>query len=186
MSNLVHVTKCLLCDPKSPFTISELEFEPDGGALNGQVPQRLTEFNLKLLGHIQKGAAWEQKQIQRAVKQHQENGGTAPDLSQARHLVAFNEFLARVALAQGLGILAAFQTSDPGLNSMKEMARFKLHEVTRKFFFTDDMILDAVQKLNLDLPDQDNVVLFSKAMRDALLEQGQYAPKQEQPTGIVI
>ena len=181
LPSLIHITKCLFCN----FTVQEQEFEPDGSALTGQVPQRLTDFNLKLLGHIQKGAEFEQKQVQKALKYHQEHGGPGPDLTAARHLAQWQQFLLRTALAQGTAILFAFDTTDPGLNILKEHARWKLHEVTRKFFFTDDMLLEGVQKLNLDLPDQDNVLTLVKGIRDALLEQGPYAPKMEQPVRVI-
>lgn len=185
MPSLIHTTKCLLCDPRNPWKVEESEFEPDGSALTGQVPQRLTDFNLKLLGHIQRGAEAEQKQVQRAMKHHQEHGGPPPDLTAARHLAQWQQFLMRTALAQGTAILFAYDTTDPGLNILKEHARWKLHEVTRKFFFTDEMLLEGVQKLDLDPQDHDNVFALVKGIRDALLEQGQYAPKMEQPARVV-
>jgi hypothetical protein len=178
MPGLVHITKCHLCDPKKPFTLNEPAFEIDPGALNGQVPERLTQFNMTLLAHIQKGASWEDKVLTKAIK-HREKGGPPVDPAQAKHLAAWNEFLARVALAQGTAILSAFETTDPALNQMRETARWKLHEVTRKFFFTDQMIKDALQQLNLDEDDQNNVYQMMIGMRDALLEQGKYAPGQE-------
>lgn len=181
MSNLIHTTKCLFC----AFKIDEQEFEPDGSALTGQVPQRLTDFNVKLLGHIQRGAEAEQKQVTRAMKQHHEHGGPPPDISAARHLQAWNNFLTFTALGQGTAILGAFDTTDPGLRILKEHARYKLHEATRKLFFTDDMLLNGVQQLNLDPEDQDHVMALVKGVRDALLELGQYAPKFEQPARVI-
>lgn len=189
---MTHITKCRLCDPQGkPFQISELNFEPDGAALNGQVPQRLTEFNLKLLAHIQKGAQWEQEQIRRAMKSFEKKGGAQPDLSQARHLAAWNQFLAMQALAQGLGILSAYETTDPGLNNMREIARWRLHEMTRRTFMTDEMLLDGLVQLNLDPPVQDLILRFVKQLRDALCERGQFAPNAQpvpepEPTGLIV
>jgi hypothetical protein len=178
---LIHITKCLFCE----FKLQEPEFEPDGSALTGQVPQRLTDFNVKLLGHIQRGAEAEQKQVNRAMKQHHEHGGPLPDLSAARHLQAWNNFLTFTALGQGTAILGAFDTTDPGIKILKEHARYKLHEATRKLFFTDDMLVENIQALNLDPDDQANVERLLKGVRDALLELGPYAPKFEQPARVV-
>ena len=178
---LVHITTCILCaDRSNAFRLEEHGFETS--PINGQIPQRLMDFQMKLLAHIQKAANWEHKQFEKALKRHAEQGGTIPDQAQARHLQAWLDFQGRTALAQGTAIMNAYDTTDPALLQMREVARLRLHAVTRRMFFTDEMIVDAVQQLNLDLPDRENVVEFAKQMRDALLEQGQYAPKFEQPT----
>lgn len=180
MSNLIYVTKCALCDPKNPFQIEEQGFTYDPGTMNGQIPERLNQFSMKLLGHIQKAATWEQKQLQRAHELHTKHGSALPDESQAKHLRHWQEFMARTALAQGSVIYAAFDTTDPDLRLMKEFARLRLNTVTRKFGFTDQMLQDAVVRLNLDEDQQSGVLTLVKAIRDALCEQGEYAPDKEQ------
>lgn len=178
MPNLVHITTCSLCDPQNPWKVSEEGFEVEPSALNGQVPQRLSEFTVRLLGHIQRGAQAEEKQVRKAIKHHAEHGGQPPDISGARHFHAWNEFLSVVALAQGFSILKGFETTDPALISMRDMARWKLHAMTRKYFLTDDMLTSGLVQLGLDEPDQNNVFALFQQTRDALLEIGQYEPKK--------
>ena len=185
--SLIHITTCVLCaDRANAFRVEEQGFEIASQLGKGEVPARLQEFQLKLLGHIQKAAQWEWKQLEKALKLFNESGGHAPDQSAARHFNAWVDFQARTALAQGISIMNAYETTDPALLSMREMARLRLNTATRRMFFTDEQIEDAVVRLNLDPQDQQNVTEFAKQMRDALMEQGKYAPNFEQPTSLVV
>ena len=177
---LIHITTCILChDRAKAFRLEEPGFEAPSALGNGSnipITTRLQEFQLKLLAHIQKAAEWERKALERAMKLHIESKGPQPDPRQTTHYQAWQEFAARTACAQGTAIMQAFETSDPALNAMREACRLRLNSVTRKFYFTDAMILEGVQKLNFDPETQDVVLKFCIQMRDALLEQGQYAP----------
>lgn len=140
------------------------------------------DFQMKLLAHIQKAANVEHQRFEKALKRHAEQGGPIPDQAQARHLQAWLDFQGRTALAQGTAIMNAYDTTDPALLQMREVARLRLNAVTRRVYYTDADILQAVQQFNLDEKIQDAVVRLICQLRDGLLEQGQYAPKFEQPT----
>lgn len=182
MPNLIHITKCTLCEPPNVFKLEEQGFDFEPGVTNGEIPERLQGFQLKLVGHIQKAAQWEQQQLQKALKHHQKNGGAEPDVAKAKHFQAWAGFMARTALAQGTAIMEAFATTDPGLNLMKETARLKLNTLTRKFYFTDEMLLDAI--VAVDSTAEGLTVETVKRLlcdaRDALMEQGKYSPQSEQ------
>ena len=181
---LIHITTCLLCaDRKNAFRLEEPGFETSD-ITQGQIPQRLGEFQMQLLAHIQKAAQWEHKQLEKALKRSQENGGHPPDVSQAKHFQAWMDFQGRTALAQGTAIMNAYETSDPALLHMREVARLRLNAVTRKIYFTDADILQAVQQFNFDPEIQEGVVNLICQMRDGLLEQGKFAPTLEQPAKV--
>ena len=184
---LIHITTCLLCaDRKNAFRLEEPSFETSD-VVQGQVPQRLAQFHNELLGHIQKAATWEHKQLEKALKR-MEQGGPPVDRAQARHFQAWIDFQARTMLAQGTAVMNAYETTDPALLHMREVARLRLNQVTRTRMFTDEMIRDAVLKMNMDLPDddlQDSFIELIKGIRDALLEEGKYAPQFEQPARVI-
>ena len=181
---LIHITTCLLCaDRKNAFRLEEPGFET-ADVVQGQVPQRLAQFHNELLGHIQKAALWEHKQLEKAMKRL-EQGGPPVDQSQARHFQAWIDFQARTMLAQGTAVMNAYETTDPALLHMREVARLRLNQVTRRVYYTDEDILQAVQHFNFDPETQGQMVKLICQLRDGLLEQGQYAPKLEQPAGII-
>lgn len=176
---LTHITKCRLC-PNQEFQLAESEFEKT--ELGAQTPMRVQEFSMKLLAHIQRGADFERKALEKAIKKFEKGEGPAPDAAKAPHLAAWNTFLALTACAQGWGIMCAFETMDPGLLAMREAARSGLQQMSRKFFFTDQMISDGtVQWMGQSPWAGDNeltvhIATFCKGIRDALCEVGDYAP----------
>lgn len=183
MPKLVYQTTCNLCDRQGgkPWRVDEHGIEPPDPAAvaRGEIPTEINSLSMKLLGHIQKAANWEQQQLTKAHKRHLENNGPAPDASQCRHLQAWQTFMELTALAQGFVIFGSFDTQDPQLVMMREAARLTLNTKTRKFFFTDQMLQDAVVKMGLDPEVQTNVLVLVQTIRDALTEQGKYAPDQD-------
>lgn len=179
MSSLVYQTKCLLCG----FTIT-MPGLPDADVDPKNIPGDVIQFNMKLLEHLQKGAQFEESAYTKALKyhrKHEQDGAAAPDPTKYVHLHAFQDVLARVALAQGSGIMNAYESQDPAFRRMKAVARLRLNTITRKFYFDDQMLLDAVVQLNLDDDQQAMVLTLVTAVRDALTEQGKYAPDKDAP-----
>lgn len=173
-NSLTYITRCLYCD----FEIVETGFETiDINQLKGEQPARLAQFHMQLLGHMQRGAQAEEKQITRLFQKHKNGGGPPPDTSKAKHFALWQSFLTRTMLAQSSAILSGFRSDDPALNSMREAGRWKLHEITRRNYFTDEMLLDALQPFNLEAPQQTKILELIIEIRDALLEQGKYEPR---------
>lgn len=176
-----YLTACRFC----AYRIAHPAFElVDLAALNGRPPRRLEEFRGKLIGHIQRCAEDEDAQIQEVMRRHQKRqkkGGDSPppDLSVAKHHQAWLTCLNRVILAESTGILSAFTSTDPALNAMQNSARWNLHQATRKFYFTDQLLLDRLQALSLSPADQAAVFQLVSEIRDVLVEQGEYMPGKE-------
>lgn len=179
MSSLVYKTTCIYCGWN--FTEQGL---PDGDVDPRNIPAHVLAFNGKLTEHLQKGAKFEEAAFHKATNYHKKHGGPPPDPANYVHLRAFTEIPARIALAHGSAVMAAFDSQDPAFRQMKEMARLRLNTVTRKLYFTDEMILDAVVAIGLDPEDQKHVLDFCTQMRDALMEQGKFAPGQEGVTQV--
>ena len=182
---LTYITRCLFCD----FTATETGFEAvDLNNLEGKQQERLATFHMKLLGHVQRGAQNEERQIKKLLEAHQKNGGTLPDTSGAKHFALWQTFVTRTMLAQSSAVLSGFRSEDPHLNSLREAGRWRLHEITRRTYFTDQMLADALVKLELDEPAQDKVLRLMIEVRDALLEQGKYEPRPEaaEPQPLIV
>lgn len=175
MSALVYTTKCDLCG-----WTTQMHGLPDGDVNPRDVPPDVINFNAKLYEHLQKGAAAEQKSLDAAVKYHRKHPDTPPpDLSKTPHLQAFQEIIARTVLAQGSATMHPYSSQDPVFQKMKDIARLRLNTVTRKFYYTDEMLENAVVQLNLDPEPQAMVATLVKAIRDSLMEQGDYAPDKD-------
>lgn len=172
--SLTYLTRCLYCD----FEIASPGFEAvDINNLNPQQTARVSEFHMQLLAHVQRGAQAEEKQITRVFRKHKQNGGPPPDTSKAKHFALWQQFLTRTMLAQSSAILSGFSSNDPALNALREAGRWKLHEVTRRTYFTDEQLLDALVHFDLERTQQDQILALIIEMRDALLEQGKYEPR---------
>lgn len=172
--SLTYITRCLFCD----FEIASPGFESvDINNLNPQQTARVSEFHMQLLAHMQRGAQAEEKQITRLFRRHKENGGPPPDTSKAKHFALWQTFLTRTMLAQSSAILSGFSSDDPSLNALREAGRWKLHEVTRRTYFTDAMLLDALVPFELEETQQAKILELIIEIRDALLEQGKYEPR---------
>ena len=79
-----------------------------------------------------------------------------------------------------------FETTDPTVNRDMERIRALAHRTTRKNHMPDPVIDDGVARLNLD-PGEENLVKdFCKGLRDALLEEGQFANEIFQGPKLVI
>lgn len=176
-SALVYTTKCNLCG----FSIT-MPGLPDEDVDPRSVPPNVIQFNMKLLEHLNKGAAAEQKSLDKAQAWFKKNGGPPPDASQAVHLLhlrAYQEIMARVALAQGSATMHPYSSQDPVFQKLKDVARLRLNTVTRKYYFDDAMLLNAVVQLDLHPAQHEMVLKLVTAIRDALMEQGDYAPDKD-------
>lgn len=172
--NLTYITRCLYCD----FEIASPGFEMvDINNLKPEQTARVSQFHMELLGHVQRGAQAEEKQIARVFHKHKNGGGPPPDTSKAKHFALWQSFLTRTMLAQSSAVLSGFKSDDPNLNALREAGRWKLHETTRRTYFTDEQLLDALVPFALEPTQQDQILKLIIEIRDALLEQGKYEPR---------
>ena len=173
-----QTTACRFC----AYRLTHPGFEVvDLSKLNGQPPRRLQEFHGKLNGHIQMCASDEAAQIDALMKRYEKRkpGSAPPDISNAKHQAIWLACLKRVMLAQSTGILAAYTTTDPALLALQDAGRWNLHQETRKFHITDEMLSDRLQSLNLSPAVHDAVFSVVAEIRDILEEQGDYIPGAE-------
>ena len=172
-----HTTGCRFCHWSITHPALELV---DLAKLDGQAPRKLEEFHGKLLGHIQRCADDEEAQIAQVLKQHRKKmkPEPEPDLSAAKHHAAWIECRNRIMFAQSTAILSAFNITDPALLAIQDIERWTLHQATRKFYFTDEVLIDRLQPLQLSPAVQDQVFKLVSEIRDVLVEQGLYAPGQ--------
>lgn len=172
-----HTTRCLCCG----WELTHPEFEPvDVRTLKGEAPLRLQEFHTRLLGHIQRCADDEKNQlrkIEKRAKTHPDE--PPPDYSLAKHQDALVNWANMLMLAQSRAILRGFTTTDPALQSMDDWGRWTLHQASRKFHFTDDMIRDRLAGLSLTPKGQEAVFAFVSELRDVLEELNLYMPGRE-------
>jgi hypothetical protein len=172
-----HSTRCRYCG----WELTSPEFEPVNlSSLNGRAPEHLEEFHVKLYGHISRCADVENRQIAKIEKRAKKHADQPPpDLSAAKHQAAVLHIGNHLILSQCTAILAEFVTDDPALITMQDGARWMLHQATRKFHCTDEMIRDRLQRLALSPKGQAAVFELVAELRDVLEERGLYEPGKE-------
>jgi hypothetical protein len=124
-------------------------------AIVGQANERLVHFVQKLAEHLQ--------------EKHPE----------AMQLIGMN-----IQDITGFLIVSVFQTQDPTLAGKLEGVRHTLHTVTRRIQITDQTIVEGLARLGMSTEEIEKVSPIMRDMRDALTEQGLYAPNS-QPSNLV-
>ena len=168
MSNLTHITTCVLCDPENQFRASASGFEQLNLA-NPQFPTRVLQFLGELYTHLQKTADLEGK---RMAKLHK--GSNGMNLAEAqqfvlqhgKHIAAFQAVLLSSQWAQGFSILNAFDTTDPAILDAKDGVRVLLHSFTARRI-PDDTIRSGIAELGFVDEDADSIFQLIRVLLDA-------------------
>lgn len=85
----------------------------------------------------------------------------------------------------GFLILSMFTSEDPTLIGKSEMVRYGFHRMTRNNDITDGTILDRLARAGFTKEEIERIGPVMRDMRDALTEQGQYAPQSASPSNLV-
>ena len=105
----------------------------------------------------------------------------------AEHNDQFQLGLSLISDFQAWLIMSQFETGDPSVIGRAETVRAGMQVITRKFTLSDQQIQDSV--VALDSQNQltaENVTALLRGLRDALTEQGQYAPRLEPNSRLVV
>lgn len=78
-----------------------------------------------------------------------------------------------------------FNLQDPAIVARLDLLRYALHTATRKNNISDDGILDRLNRIGLEENNVKAVAALITDMRDALTEQGQYAPQSAPPSNLI-
>jgi hypothetical protein len=108
----------------------------------------------------------------------------------AEHLQTHHpDLMQRVGLTiqdmTGFIILSLFTSEDPTLIGKAEMVRHGFHRMTRSSDITDGVILDRLARAGFTKEEIEKVGPVMRDMRDALTEQGQYAPQSAPRSNLV-